>query len=166
MNVSTDSVVCQHCYSRSKYFFLPLNIFVNFVIKTENWLTHRRFYKLVRRPQAAAAETTTPSSCRRGNEQTVVVHLVTYVSDKITVLSRVMFPVPTEHSFSCAGIFVLSFLYQLNSSENLLRHCAGQPEHSGSALYCWSTGRAIDPTLVAWLVAKLISLAQVVPGPV
>ena len=42
----------------------------------------------------------------------------------------------------------------------------GHPWYSGSALGCWSTGRAVDLAPVAWFIIQFISLAQVVPGPV
>ena len=40
------------------------------------------------------------------------------------------------------------------------------PWYSGSALDCWTTGRAIDPAPGVWFVTKFISFAKVVSGPV
>ena len=54
---------------------------------------------------------------------------------------------PSIYLFSCSGT---------------RRH----PWYSGSALDFWPTGRAIDPAPGAWFMAKFISFAQVVSGPV
>ena len=42
----------------------------------------------------------------------------------------------------------------------------GRLWYSGSALDCWPTGRVIDPAPGVRFITKLISLTQVVPGPV
>ena len=57
--------------------------------------------------------------------------------------------------------------HRVTSVTNFLDFIAwGQPWHSRSALDCWLTGGEIDPAPGAWLITKLISFAQVVPGPV
>ena len=45
-------------------------------------------------------------------------------------------------------------------------YCRGHLYHIDSSLDCQSTGRAIDPASVAWFVTNIISLAQIIPGPV
>ena len=61
------------------------------------------------------------------------------------------------------GVHYFKEIYNtINNNDNNRRH----PWYSGSALDCWSTLQAIDPAPEAYFITKLISLAQVIPGPV
>ena len=79
-------------------------------------------------------------------------------------MCRAMLPTAGHFSSKQSNTKLSQILFSFTSAEYIIR-CRRHPWYSGSALYCWPTGQAIDPEPGAWFIAKFISFAQVVSGP-